>query len=371
MNIQLDREILLTVLGRSQGVVDKRQPMAILTNVLLTAVTGELKIIATDLEVSLEQACPAKVKDAGQVAVSARKLFEIVRESSSDKITLKALDNKGLEVSYGRSDFKLLGIDPADHPGMPDSTAGAKNTEIISLPVAELSEMIRKTVFAVSTDDTRSNLAGVYLDKTDKGNGVRMVATDGHRLAVIERKLSSGAIGGGVILPRKGVSELAKLLVDQDGDVTITLTGSEAIATVGDCTISMRLVEGTFPDYKQVVPKDSPKVVTAERDELLQSLRRVSILSSERARGVKFTIKSGLVTVSANNPDIGEASEELVADYSGDDLEIGFNARYVIDVLGVLPEHARVELCLNDQMSPGVVRGDDRDYRYVVMPMRI
>lgn len=370
MNIEVDREGFLRVLGRVQGVVDRRQPMAVLTNVLLDAGARDLSVTATDLEVSLQQSCEASVGKSGRSAVSARKLFEIVRESSSDVIALKGLDNHWLEISYGRSNFKLLGIDPDDHPGMPAASTGAASPSI-ETSAEDLAEMIRKTVFAVSTDDTRSNLAGVYVERTEEAGILRMVATDGHRLAVIERPVSGGRLENGVILPRKGLAELAKLLADHTGAVSLSMQGNEAVVNVGDALLSMRLVEGSFPDYRQVIPKEMPKMVVATRDELLQSLRRVSILSSERARGVRFTLRPGLVRVSANNPDIGEASEEFAADYDGAELEVGFNARYVTDVLAVLPEGSRVEIGFSDQLSPGVIQGEDSGYRYVVMPMRI
>ncbi len=372
MNIKIEREILLATLTRTQGIVDKRQPLAaILTNVLLSAESGELTAIATDLEVSLRQSCSATVSESGKICVSARTLFEIIRAASSDQITLHELENQGLEVTYGRSNFKLLGIDPEDHPGMPQPEAAKGKSSQIKIAAAQLAEMIRKTVFAVSSDDSRANLAGVFLDKTDDGQGVRMVATDGHRLAIIERKSQSGTVDTGVILPRKGVTELAKLLQDRDETVTLSITASDAIVEMGDCTISMRLVEGTFPDYKQVIPKESPNVVRGERDDFLQSLRRVSILSGERARGVRFALEPGSVTITANNPDIGEAREQLEVEYNGQEIEIGFNARYVLDVLTVLAESSHVELCLNDQLSPGLLRTDDPNYSYVVMPMRI
>jgi len=372
MNVKIQRDTFLALLSRAQGVVDKRQPLAaILTNVLLSAENGELIAIATDLEVSLRQSCSATVSTTGKVCVSARTVFEIVRAASSDEIILHGLKNQGLEVVYGRSNFKLLGIDPADHPGMPQSESATDESTHIRIPATDLAEMIRKTVFAVSSDDSRTNLTGVFLDKTDEDSDIRMVATDGHRLAIIERTTQSGSMTSGVILPRKGVTELAKLLQDRDEVVTVSVTASEAVVELTDCTISMRLVEGTFPDYKQVLPKESPNVVSGKRDEFLQSLRRVSILSGERAHGVRFALQSGSVTITANNPDAGEAHEQLEAEYDGQELEIGFNARYVLDVLNVLAEGERVQLCLNDHLSPGLVRSNDPSYSYVVMPMRI
>jgi DNA polymerase-3 subunit beta len=286
-------------------------------------------------------------------------------------VTVRSLDNHWVAVAYGRSNFRLMGIDPAEHPGMPLPAEGDAETPMCEGEASELAEMIEKTLFAVSHDDTRSNLAGVHLDVGSKKGQVRLVATDGHRLAVLDRKAKGNAPKEGVILPRKGLSEVLKVLPEVSGPVTVRVIGSEAIVTLQDCMLSMRLVEGTFPDYRQVVPKESPNVVSLDRDTFLQTVRRVSLLSSEKARGVRFGLTAGRLEIHANNPDIGEASEDIEVEYSGKDIEIGFNARYLVEVLQVLPEGSRVELGLGDQLSPGVLKGSDPGYSYVVMPMRI
>ena len=206
MDVTIEREALLRILARSQGVVDKRHSMAVLTNALLEADGKSLSLVATDLEVSLKQTVDAKVKTPGAAAVSARTLFEIVRESATDTVRLSSLDNQWLRVSYGKSEFKLMGIDPAEYPGMPKQ--GSDGADPVSIDVApgDFTDMIRKTVFSVSTDDTRSNLAGIFLTKGEKKGTLRMVATDGHRLAMIDRPVSA-SLSEGVILPRKGLAE--------------------------------------------------------------------------------------------------------------------------------------------------------------------
>jgi DNA polymerase-3 subunit beta len=371
MNITVGSEDFLRILGRTQGVVDRRHSMAILTNLVIEAGAGEIAVIATDLEVSLRQTLAAKVTEPGNVALSARKLFEIVRESASTEVTVRSLDSHWVGVSYGRSNFRLMGIDASEHPGMP-AGAGGEVAAAFELETEELAEIIEKTLFAVSHDDTRSNLAGVHLDAGSKKGSIRLVATDGHRLAVVDRKAKGNPPKQGVILPRKGLSEVLKVLPELAGTtVTVRIVGNEAIIEMPGLTLSMRLVEGTFPDYKQVVPKESPNVVHVDRDAFLQTVRRVSLLSSEKARGIRLGLSPARLEISANNPDLGEASEDLEVEYSGPDLEIGFNARYILDVLQVLPEGSRVELGLGDQLSPGVIKGADPGYSYVVMPMRI
>ncbi len=371
MNISVGREDFVKLLARAQGVIDRRHAMTILTNVVLEADDGRLTLLATDLEVSLLQWCPATVETPGSVALSSRKLFEVVRESASDTIELRVLDNLWVGVSYGRSSFKLTGIDPADHPGMPTSDADGEGSVSFEIEASALSEMIAKTVFSVSHDDTRSNLAGVYLCSAEKKGKLRMVATDGHRLALIDRKIKGDLPESGVILPRKGLAEIAKVLPEESGLVTVSIGRSEAVVKLSDSVLSMCLVEGTFPDYKQVMPKETPNVALLDRDDFLHTVRRVSLLSSERANGVRLSLSEGRLEINANNPDLGEANEDLEIDYSGAEIVVGFNARYLLEVLAVLPENSRVELCLGTELSPGVLRGEDSDYSYVVMPMRI
>ena len=371
MKVTLDRETLLTTLSRIQGVVDKKHSMAVLTNALLEAEDNQLKVTATDLEVTLQQFCEAKVGSGGRAAVSARTLFDIVRESDDEEIALSVFDNQWLGVAYGKSNFKLMGIDPDEYPSIADQSGNGKAGTTVKIEAGELAEMIRKTVFSVSSDDTRSNLAGVYLGPSDTDEMLRMVATDGHRLALVDRKSNGTLPSQGVILPKKGLSEAVKMLSEAPGQVELSISETEASLSVSGALLSMRLVEGNFPDYNRVIPDAPTKLVEIERDKLLHTLRRVSILSNERARGVRFALSSGALEVTANNPDMGEASEEIDVSYKGDGLQVGFNANYLIDVLGVVPEGSKITLGLGDELSPGLVSSDDKGYQYVVMPLRI
>lgn len=371
MNVTVEREALVRILARAQGVVDKRHALAMLTNILIEADDSGLSMVATDLEVSLKQLLQAKVTKQGRAAASARTLFEIVRESPTDQITLKTLDNQWLEVVYGKSRFKLMGVDPEDHPGMPQSSGNGAKAGSLEIAAGDLAEMVRKTVFAVSADDSRSNLSGVYLTKGAKKGVLRMVATDGHRLALIDRPAAGAGLPDGSILPRKGLTELGKLLGESTDKIKLTVAGSECVAQLGDSTISMRLVEGKFPDYQKVIPEEPNRVARMERDALLHTLRRVSIMSSERARSVRLALDKNRLEISASNPEMGEASEELAVEYTGEKLEVGFNAKYLIDVMTVLPDGSDVEIALTDELSPGIVRGGDSGYTYVVMPLRI
>jgi DNA polymerase-3 subunit beta len=232
--------------------------------------------------------------------------------------------------------------------------------------------MIDRTIFSVSTDETRLTLSGVYVETTDKG-ALRMVATDGHRLAVIDRSIAHAKLTKGVILPRKGLAELRKLLEDPElAEVAMSVGDRNARFQAGGVSLFMRLVEGEFPDYKQVVPKESRMHVSLGRDDLLAALRRTALLASERSHGVKLALQSGSLSLSASNPEQGEASEDLEVSYQGQAVTVGFNARYLIDVLAVHAVGDTIELGLTDEVGPGVVRGSqDPSYTYVLMPMRL
>lgn len=368
MEFSIDRSEFLQGLSPTQGVVERRNTLPILANVLLEAKNG-LTIAATDLEVHIRRRCNAKVKTAGAATVGARKLLELVRELKPGEITVRALENQFIEVVSGRSRVKLVGLPAADFPAFPQSDAKAKPT--FSIPSETLAQMIDRTLFAVSTDETRPHLGGVYMTANDAT--LRFVGTDGHRLALVDQPVKDvKPLEKGIILPRKGLAELRRLLDDGDGVVSATVTANGLRVQQGDVELVMRLVDGEFPNYEQVIPKTMRSKIVVDKTELLSALRRVSVVASDRVRGVKLHIGEGQLTISASSPDFGEASEEIEVAYSGEPLSVGFNSRYLTDVLAVLPDEQRVELALIDDASPGIVRSEEDDsYSYVVMPMRL
>jgi len=302
-----------------------------------------------------------------------------VREAEGDEVSFKSLDNDWIELKCGRARFKMMGLDPRSFPAMPaQSTKGsaepARKAVKGDLKVAAtvLATMIDKTLFAVSPDEARYNLSGVYIDSPETGMA-RMVATDGHRLSLIDREVAGFSMKGGAIIPRKGMAELRKLL-DQagDGEVELTLDGALAWLKRGATEVSMRLVEGEFPDYRGVIPKQSRYHVAVGRDALLSAIKRAAIFSNERYHGVKLGLSSGTLTVSSASPEMGEASETIDVEFGGDEFSIGFNASYVQQVLGVIPEGTDAVLGLSDEVSPGVISTTaDSQFTYVVMPMRL
>ncbi|MGD0290521.1 MAG: DNA polymerase III subunit beta [Candidatus Binataceae bacterium] len=379
MELAIERVSLQNSLAMVQGIVERRNTVPILGHVLIEPDGNKIRLSATDLEVGIrtEVACKASAK--GSLTLNARKLFEIVREAEGDEVTFKTLENDQVEIKCGRARFKMMGLDPRSFPAMPSQAAKgsaepARKAVKGDLKVAAtvLAAMIDKTLFAVSPDEARYNLSGVYIDSPAAGTA-RMVATDGHRLSMVDREVAGFAMQGGAIIPRKGMAELRKLL-DQagDGEVELALDGSLAWIKRGPTEVSMRLVEGEFPDYRGVIPKQSRYQVSVGRDLLLSAIKRAAIFSNERYHGVKFGLSSGTLTVSSASPEMGEASETIDVEFGGDEFSIGFNASYVQQVLSVIPEGTDAVLGVSDEVSPGVITTpSDSQFTYVVMPMRL
>lgn len=369
MEFSIAREELLHGLHLTQGIVERRTTIPILANVLFESTSGGIVIAATDQEVGVRRRCEAKVKKKGALTTGARKLYEIVRECPEGQLEIRSLDNNWIEVSSGKTKFKIVGLDPKEFPAMP--AAPTESDGAVSVPVAMLREMIERTQFAMSIDETRLNLSGILFDRSEGGQ-LRLVATDGHRLSMITRPVDACPTGPGVIVPRKGVLEISKVIEGGDEPVVLTLPGGLAYAQRSGVDLSIRLVEGEFPDYRQVVPQQSGRRMLLTAEELLAALRRVSVVSSERTRGVKLQLSGERLEISSVNPDLGEATEELSVEYDGEPFTIGFNARYFIDVLGVLPAGCQVEVAFRDDVSPAIVRCEgDVGFTYVVMPMRL
>ena len=370
MEFTISREELQAALYLMQGVVERRTPIPILGNVLLSAEADGLIVAATDQQIGVRRRCTAKVKKKGATTANGRMLHDIVRELPEGELSLRSFENHWIEIASGKSRFKVVGIDPQEFPAMPRIAKEAEK-HVASLPAATLAEMISRTLFAVSVDETRVNLSGIYVDRTE-ANLLRLVATDGHRLAMVTRKVEGLTTSNGVILPRKGIIELRRLLEGGDEPVAIATKPPVVHAARGPVELSMRLVEGEFPDYKQVIPTTSNRQLSVSLEAFEGALRRVSLVSSEISHGIRLAAEPGLLKISSVNPDRGEAEEEIEADFDGKPIVVGFNARYLLDVLNVLTPGARVELSLGDELSPGILKGDDDpEFLYVVMPMRL
>jgi DNA polymerase-3 subunit beta len=376
MELKIGVPELTRALARSQGIVEKKSTMPILSHVLLEARKGgELAVSATDLDVSVSGVHPAEVAKEGGLAVSARHLFDIVKSLSGEgTVSLKRTPNNHLEVKAGQAEFRLVGLPAEDFPALPKF----EKVHFVPVDPEAVLALVAKTAFAASTDETRYNLNGVFFEPVS--GAMRLVATDGHRLSLADAPVDGDfKLKKGVILPRKGIAELRKLLSEalegseEKPKGELGFVDSSAVFRRPGVVLVMRLIEGSFPDYRQVIPKAGEKVAQAGRERLLQTLRRVSLLSSEKSNAVKLELAKGNLRIAAQNPDLGEAREDVPVEYDGDALKIGFNAKYLIDVLGVLTD-ADVRLELADDLSPGVVRpaGEAGEhFTAVIMPMRI
>jgi len=374
MNLSITRAELQRGLSRLQSIVEKRNSMPILSNVRLEATKeksrGRLRLAATDLEVGIHGVHKAEVEEAGGVTVSARKLHEIVRELPDEDVKLSTTDNHYVQVDCARAHFTLAGTSIEEYPTLP----GAKPEKLLTIQSVVLAQMIDRTMYATCADETRYNLNGVYVEVLADSGRLRMVATDGHRLACVDRAVGEGLedLPAGIIIPRKGLAELKRLVDEEDAEeIEIGFEGNSGLARKGEVTLVMRLIEGEFPNYQQVIPKDGGKRLTVPTEPLVRALRRVHLLSSQQSHAVQMEINEGQIAISARNPDLGEAREELDVDYAGEALEIGFNARYLLDALQALGSK-EIVMGLHDALSPVQVRpADDDESLAVVMPMRL
>lgn len=374
MKIKIDKQDLVDLIGRAQNIVEKRNTMPILVNVLLDAQNNSLQVFATDLEVSLTDQAQAEVIDPGKVVVNARSLFDIIKELPQGQILLEKNENHWLRISQNKAVFNIVGISPDEYPVFPSFST----KDFLNIETKLLREMIEKTIYSVSTDETRYHLNGVFFEKSVDNSGVnyRMVATDGHRLSMIDRKSESHPNSQvknqqGVIIPRKGLNELKKILEGAPEMVGMAIEGSQLILRAKNAVLMIRLIEGKYPNYQQLIPQSLKENLLVDRTLLLSSLKRVSLLSNSKSRGVTLNLSNGKMEISSNNPELGDAKEEIEINYSGRDIKIGFNARYILEVLTSMNEEM-IQIDFNDQSSPGVVRPhNDPTYTCVVMPMRI
>ena len=373
MFIEIEKKNLVSLLARAQNIVEKRNTMPVLANVLLQVENKTLKIFATDLEVSITDEAPIIKGAAGQLAASAKNLFDIIKEFADGTILITKKENNWLEIKQNKSVFNIVGISTDEYPIFPSFST----KDFMKVDPKVLSEMIEKTIYSVSSDETRYHLNGVYFEKyTFEGKeSFKMVATDGHRLSLVSRQIdeknSKNLVNQGVIIPRKGLFEIRKLLDEATGLVEMAIEGPQLIVRSNSTVLMTRLIEGKYPNYQMLIPQNLNRKVLVNREMLLSSLKRVSLLSNQKYKGVTLSLSKGILEISSTNPDLGDAKEEIEIDYKGDEMKIGFNAKYILDVLNSFDDES-VDINLNDQISPGLMRPhNDINYTCVVMPMRI
>jgi len=374
MKIKIARDELLTGLQRVQGVVEKRNTMPALSNILLETKQDGVELVATDLEIGIRGHYKAEVLEPGSVSVSARKLFEILREMPDSEITFTTQENNWVQIQAGKIQFKIVGLAASEFPALPTVEREGR----VAISGSGLAALIRKTLFAVGDNDARYILNGLLITllSTDRKVTMRLVGTDGHRLAVAESELSQDAVSEipkeiRAIIPRKAAQEMRRLLEEEAGEPLLGFTKNLVTFQRSGVFLTSRVMEGTYPNYQQVIPKDNSKKATVERTALEAALRRVAVLSRDKTNAVRITLDSGMLTLYTSNPDLGEATEELPVQYRGESLTTGFNARYLLDALAAM-ESETVHLEMKTALSPCVLRPEgDPGFLCVVMPMKV
>jgi len=373
MKLSIERAALLTALAHVQSVVERRNTIPILSNVHLEAVDDALALTATDLDIAVVEGVPAAVSRPGATTVPAHTFYDIVRklpDGSEVELTQKAGEAR-LQLRAGRSEFTLACLPKEDFPVM----AAGELPAHFQVAAAEMRRLIDKTRFAISTEETRYYLNGIYLHAAQSAGVavLRAVATDGHRLARVETPLPEGAAAmPGVIVPRKTVAELRKLIDSLDGDVDVSLSDTKVRFAVGRASLTSKLIDGQFPDYERVIPADNTRHLSVEAASLAQAVDRVSTISSERSRAVKMALDANRMTVSATSPENGTATEEVTAVYGDGALDIGFNSRYLLDIMDQVDKGGEARFSFKDSGSPTVVRdASDEGALFVIMPMRV
>ena len=370
MKLTIERADLLKSLGHVQSVVERRNTIPILSNVKIEAGDGAVKLNATDMDLDIVETTAAQVSTPGTTTVPAHTLYDIVRKlPDGAQVNLDAGGGE-LTLSAGRSRFTLQSLPTDEFPVL----SGGELPHAFTVTAAELRDLIDRSRFAISTEETRYYLNGIYLHKAERDGTpvLRAVATDGHRLASVEAPLPAGAENmPGVIVPRKAVAELRKLIDESGDEVGVSLSDTKIRFAFDDAVLTSKLIDGTFPDYERVIPAGNDKVMEVGCKGFADAVDRVSAISSEKSRAVKLSLSSGLLVLSASSPEHGSATEEVEVDYQGDEIEIGFNSAYLLDITRQI-EGDTARFTMADSASPTIMQEvDDASALYVLMPMRV
>jgi len=365
MEFRIAKNEFLRGLRLAQGIADRKSTMPMLANVLLrTQGKNQILVAATDLNVSLTAELKSTNTGEGGLTLGAKNLYELIANAPGDEVTVKKTDNHWAEIKSGKVTYRIVGMPDRDFPKVPDHREAQYSTFESSI----LREMIERTLFSVCNDETRFHLNGVYFESD--GSRCRMVSTDGHRLSKVEREVGNGLkLSSGIIIPKKGLLEIRRVL-DAGPSCKVAIKTPHLFVVQEDIAIAVKLIDAQFPPFEQVIPKDHKRVITVDRSRFIDALRRAQLMSSE-TRGVKIAAAKDGVTITSDNPDLGEVREELEAEYDGDAIAIGFNPKYVVELLTQMTSD-QITISLGGELDPGLIRpftGDD--YLGVVMPMRI
>jgi len=371
MDFSIEKSRVLKELALTQGVVEKKTTIPILSNVLVEAEDGTLKISATDLDLGMSCHCPAKVQSSGSGTIPAKRLLEIVRSLPEAEVHFKALENHWVQITCERSSFKLVGMAKDNFPMLP-----AVPPALGTLPASVLATAMQKTVFAISSEESRYTLNGALL--LLRPGSVTMVATDGHRLALIERDIEVAGLRNELrlLIAKKAMGELLRLVSEEEGELPVSISKDEShlFFSLGRRVLICRMLTGQFPNYEAVLPRDNNRVLQLEKESICAAVRRVALLADERSRAVRMHLEKGQLEISSSSGEYGEAREVLDTSYQDEAMQIGFNYQYLLDFFSVVEGVGKVSLELKDEQSAGQFRPVDEGvyrYRYVVMPMRI
>lgn len=371
MEISTSKADLLKELTLTQGVVERKATIPILSNLLFEVEESTLRISATDLDLGIRCGCPAKVKEPGSGAIPAKRLFEIVRSLPDAEVRFKLLENHWVQLNCERSSFKLVGMARDNFPVLP-----AVPKPLASLPANVYSAMIQKTIFAISNEESRYTLNGALL--LLKPDSASMVATDGHRLAIVERDVAVQGLKNELrlLVPKKAMGELIRLLAEVEEETLVDISKDEShlFFQIGSRVLISRMLTGQFPNYEAVLPRENTKIVEMDKDQTTAAIRRVALLADERSRAIRMKVDKDQVEVFSSSGEYGEAHEALDATYDKDPMQIGFNYQYLLEFMAVIGDGGKVRLELKDEQSAGQLRPSEQGayrYRYVVMPMRI
>ena len=367
MDFRIGKNELLRGLYLTHGIADRKNTIPILANVLVRA-SGKDKIVfaATDLKVAMIVNATGKVSEEGAITVGARQLYEIVKGLGGDEVRFQRTDQNWLRIECGRTEFKVVGMSDRDFPKLPS----VEEIPCSKVEAGTVGEMIGKTILSVSQDETRPHLASVLFESD--GEKATMVSTDGHRLSKISRTMPGGPkLSSGGLLPRKGLSEIRRALEGNQAQCEIGVDQGFFVVKSDDMVLSVKLGEGQFPPYDQVIPRDNDKKILLGRESFLEALRRVSIIASDKTWGIRFSLENGKLSIEADNPDLGNAKEKVDVEYKGASLQIGFNARYFIDLLSEMSGQ-EISIELGGDLDPALIKPcDGSDYLGVIMPMRL
>ncbi len=370
MHFQIVKRNFIKSIAIHQSIAEKRSNILALSNILIESQNENVRLTTTDLETTIISYVPCTMNEEGKMCISARKLYEIIRELPEEEISIQGMENFWAKIICKNSIFNLSGLDPLEFPTIPSYS----EKDLIEMENFDLKEMLEKVIFAASTEESRYNLNGIYIEgvSIEERNIVRMVATDGHRLALIDRESPELLfIKNGIIIPKRGLNEVKKIVTEYPEKIKISVSNNSFVLNVSPFTIIIRLIDGEFPDYKQVIPTENDKKIKVNSRDFASCLRRISTVSNDKFEGIKFTIKKGTIELYSSNQDIGNAREEFPVIYDGIEMNIGLNGRYVLDVLNAMNEGECI-MELKDESSAAILRpAVGNNPIYVIMPMRI